>query len=177
MKKFLPLLPLGVFAAIGLAFWLGLGRDPNTLPSTLIDRPLPAFALAGLDGGENGLSTEDIVGEVALLNIFGSWCAGCRIEHPLLMEIARSGEVPIYGIDWKDEPGAGAAWLARYGDPYTRVGEDRDGRAAIELGVTGAPETFVIDKEGRVRYRHVGAITPEAWRRTLRPLVLELKRS
>lgn len=136
---------------------------------------MPQFDLPPIEGHEAGLSNADLEGQVSLLNVFGSWCPPCAIEHPMLMQISRSGVVPIYGVDWKDPPGAGTRWLERNGNPYQRVGDDSDGRLAIDLGITGAPETFIIDRAGRVRYRHVGVITEEVWTATLRPLVEHLQ--
>ncbi|MCA8888240.1 MAG: DsbE family thiol:disulfide interchange protein [Parvularculaceae bacterium] len=162
-------------AAIGVAFIIGLTNDPRELPSTLIDKPLPEFNLPPVYEGEAEFTNDDLAGQVALVNIFGSWCAACRIEHPMLMRLTRQNAVPIYGIDWKDKPEDGAAWLRRHGDPYLRVGVDIDSKLAIDLGVTGAPETFVIDRSGRIRYKHVGPITDEVWRQTLQPLVRSLQ--
>lgn len=166
--------PLMVLLLLLVAFGVGLTRDPSRIPSELIDRELPTFTLAPLDGYERGLSSLDIRGEVALVNIFGSWCTGCVAEHEMLMTISRTGGPPIYGLAWRDDPVAAARWLARRGDPYTAVGADAEGRAAIEFGVTGAPETFVIDRVGRIRYKHVGPITEDIWRHVLQPLVAEL---
>ena len=174
MKRIAFILPLIAFAGLTLYLVAGLQRDPSRIPSTLINKPIPAFALAAIEGRDRGFSSEDLKGQVALVNVFGSWCVGCRIEHPLLMRIAASGEVPIYGIDWKDKPGAGAEWLARFGDPYQLVGDDSDGRVAIDFGVTGAPETYVIDANGRIRYKHVGPIAETHWRDVLRPMIEEL---
>lgn len=169
--------PVLVFAAIAAVFAVGLGRDPSAIPSTLLDRPLPQFDLPPILGYDKGLASADLIGEVSLLNVFGSWCVSCHIEHPFLMQLAGSGEVPIYGLNWRDKPGDGAAWLTRLGDPYRRIGDDQAGRVIFDLGVTGAPETFVIDKDGRVRYKHVGPITPEVWSKTLRPLIEELRKA
>ncbi len=169
--------PLAIFAAIAAVFAVGLTRDPSAIPSTLIDRPLPEFSLPPIQGFEKGLASADLRGEVSLLNVFGSWCVSCQYEHPVLMRLAAAGEVPIHGLNWKDKPGAGAAWLARLGNPYDRIGDDPDGRVIFDLGVTGAPETFVIDRDGRVRYKHTGPITPEIWEKTLRPLIEELRKA
>lgn len=169
--------PVLVFAAIAAVFVIGLGRDPSAIPSTLLDRPLPQFDLPPIQGYDKGLASTDLIGEVSLLNVFGSWCVSCHIEHPFLMQLAASREVPIYGLNWRDKPGDGAAWLARLGDPYVRIGDDQAGRVIFDLGVTGAPETFVIDKDGRVRYKHVGPITPDVWSKTLRPLIEELRKA
>lgn len=177
MRRLVAIIPAAVFVALIAAFAIGLRRDPAVIPSMLIDRALPEFRLPALDGRGDGLSSADLLGEVALLNVFGSWCVMCLVEHPLLMEIAATGEPAIYGLNWKDAPGDGAAWLSRHGDPYRKTGLDFDGRVALDLGVTGAPETFVIDRAGRVRYKHVGPVTRDVWTKTLKPLVEELKRS
>jgi len=175
MTRIVLFLPLALFAVMALYFGLGLREDPSEIPSQLIDRELPEFDLPPIEGFEAGLSNADLAGQVSLLNVFGSWCPPCAIEHPMLMQISRSGVVPIYGVDWKDPPGAGTAWLERNGNPYRRIGDDPDGRLAIDLGITGAPETFIIDRAGRVRYRHVGVITEDIWEGTLRPLVEHLQ--
>ncbi|WP_304069934.1 DsbE family thiol:disulfide interchange protein [Maricaulis maris] len=177
MNRILLFVPLAIFAVTLVYFGMGLRQDPSAIPSQMIDRPLPAFDLAGIADGDPGLSNTDLLGQVSLLNVFGSWCPPCAIEHPMLMQISRSGRVPIYGVDWRDEPGAGAAWLARHGNPYSRVGDDAQGRLAIDLGITGAPETFLVDADGRVRHHHVGIITEDVWRNTLLPMIEELERS
>ncbi|WP_417494122.1 DsbE family thiol:disulfide interchange protein [Maricaulis sp.] len=175
MGRWLAFMPLVLFAVLAVYFGLGLREDPGAIPSQLIDEPLPAFELAPVVGAEAGLANTDLAGHVSLLNVFGSWCPPCAIEHPMLMQIARSGIVPIYGIDWRDTPEAGAAWLERHGNPYTAVGLDPDSHLAIDLGITGAPESFLIDRDGRVRYRHVGIITDTDWTQTLLPLIRELE--
>jgi cytochrome c biogenesis protein CcmG/thiol:disulfide interchange protein DsbE len=177
MKRLLFVLPAAAFFALALWFAAGLGRDPGYIPSMLINRPAPQFALPPIAEREQGFSSEDFKGQVSMVNIFGSWCATCQIEHPVLMEIAAENVAPIYGLDWKDKPGAGAAWLAARGDPYAAIGDDADGRVAIDFGVTGAPETFIIDAEGRVRHKHIGEITREDWRRVLRPMIEDLKKN
>lgn len=175
MSRLVFLLPLSLFLVLGLYFMAGLRHDPSAIPSMLIDKPAPQFSLPPIEGREEGLSSEDFAGEVVLINIFGSWCVACQTEHPVLMEIARENVAPLMGIDWKDAPGAGAKWLARLGDPYARIGDDADGRVAIDFGVTGAPETFLIDRKGHVRHKHVGPITHEVWRKELRPMIEVLK--
>lgn len=175
MRRLLFFAPVAALVVLAGLLWLGLGRDPEALPSTLIDQPLPAFELAAVRPGDaQGLSTADFTGRPMLLNVFASWCVGCRVEHPFLVELARQGVI-IQGLNWKDPPGAGAAWLAEHGDPYTRVGDDPDGRTGIDLGVSGAPETFIVDAHGRVRHRHVGPITPEVWETELRPILQRLE--
>ena len=179
IRRLIFVTPLALFVAVAGYFAVGLTRDPGYMPSMLIDRPAPVFDLPGIAGragaaGE-GLSSEDFEGQVSMLNIFGSWCVSCEIEHPVLLAIAREGLAPIYGLDWKDKPGAGADWLAARGDPYVKVGDDAEGRVAIDFGVTGAPETFIIDAAGRIRHKHVGPITAEHWRNVLRPMIEDLK--
>lgn len=175
MNRLLLLIPLGVFALLSAFFVPGLFIDQTKQPSNLIDKPAPALALADMPGLENAFTTDDLKGQVTLINVFGSWCQACRLEHEMLLKIGAEDEVPLYGINWIDEPARGAEWLERFGNPYDRVGNDAAGRNIIEFGVTGAPETFLIDQEGRIRYRHVGPITPDFWEKTLRPMVLELQ--
>ena len=174
MKRLLFILPVAAFVALLGFFGVGLTKDPSKLPSQLIDRPLPEFTLPGVAGVPSaGFATAAFKGQPALLNIFASWCAACPPEHPVLAQI-RSEGVPVYGIAWKDKPADTAEWLARLGNPYTAVASDFDGRTAIDLGVTGAPETFIVDKAGRVRYKVVGAITPEMWEAELKPMIARL---
>ena len=174
MKRLIFILPVLVFAAVVIAFAGGLQRDPSQIPSTLIDRPLPVFDLPGLAAGAPGFASTEFRGEPKLLNVFASWCGACRVEHPLLMGLKDQG-VPIYGLDWKDKPADGAAWLGQFGDPYLKTANDENGRTGIDLGVTGAPETFVIDKQGRVRYKQIGPISPEVWAETIKPLMDKLR--
>ena len=169
------LAPLSFFLVLAIYFAAGLSRDPNFIPSMLINKPSPVFDLPPIEGRALGLSTEDLKGQVSLINVFGSWCVSCQVEHPMLMRIKREGGPPIYGLNWKDKPGEGAKWLERYGDPYTRIGDDQDGRIAIDFGVTGAPETFVVDANGRIRHKHVGPISEDDWRRILAPMIEELR--
>jgi cytochrome c biogenesis protein CcmG/thiol:disulfide interchange protein DsbE len=178
MLRRLPyLLPLLILAGLAGYFWSGLGRDPNVLPSVLIDQPLPELALPPIAGRERGLASADLKGQVSLLNIFGSWCVACQVEHPFLMQLKAEGAVPIHGINWRErDTAAGPAWLKRLGDPYTLIGADPDSRAAIALGVTGAPETFIIDAAGVIRYKHIGPITKENWEKQLWPIVERLRR-
>lgn len=169
-------LPLGLFAVIALALGVGLTLDPRLIPSALIGEPVPDFSLPPVDGRPDGLAAADLrTGEVAIVNVFASWCGPCRIEHPLLMEVARSGAVPVHGINYKDLPRNALAWLERYGDPYRRVGSDRNGRVSMDWGVYGVPETFVVDRRGRIAYRHVGPMMPEDVHRRILPLVRELQ--
>ena len=171
------LLPLLVFVAIAGFFAVGLTRDPRAIRSVLINQPVPDFELPPIQGRARGFTSADLRGQVSLVNIFGSWCVACQVEHPFLMKIKERGLVPLHGIDWREEaPDAGPNWLKRYGDPYTLIGDDPRSRAAIAFGVTGAPETFVVDGDAVIRYKHVGPITSEIWDKTLWPLIEELRR-
>lgn len=175
MQRLLGLIPVLLLAAIAAALGFSLSIDPRKLPSMLIDKPIPSFALASLDGRDSGFAKVDLEGRITLLNVFASWCAACRVEHPMLMALAEEGTVPIYGISWKDRPGDAVRWLKANRSPYVRVGDDRSGRLGIDLGVTGVPETFVIDRTGRVRYRHAGPITADVWREAFEPLLAQLR--
>jgi cytochrome c biogenesis protein CcmG, thiol:disulfide interchange protein DsbE len=172
MRRLLYLIPVVVFAAVGIGLAVGLTRDPGTLPSALVDRPVPQFELPALEGAD-GLSDADLKGRVSLVNVFASWCVPCRVEHPVLMRLAEQG-VPIFGINYKDPPDQAKAWLAELGDPFGKIGADRNGRVGIEWGVYGVPETFVIDAEGRIRHRHVGPIQARDLEQTLLPILAEL---
>ena len=152
--------PVALFAAFAAALGVGLTLDPRDIPSALIGRPVPAFELPPVPPRELGLASADLArGEVVLVNVFASWCAACRVEHPLLMEIARRGVVPVYGLAYKDAPADSHRWLARFGDPYARTGVDRDGRVGIDFGVYGVPETFVVGGDGRILEKHIGPIS------------------
>ena len=175
-RRLLYVLPVLVFVGVGIGLAVGLTRDPSTLPSALIDKPVPTFELPPIEGmpGE-GLSSADLEGQVSLLNVFASWCVPCRAEHPLLMALAERGVV-INGIDYKDPAEQAAKWLGELGNPFARIGADRDGRVAIDFGVYGVPETFVVDREGRIRYRHVGPLMARNVEETLLPLLEQLAR-
>ncbi len=169
------ILPLAFFVIVAIALGIGLTLNPRLIPSALIDKPVPEFALPPVDGRSNGLAAADLrAGDVAIVNIFASWCGPCRVEHPLLMEVARSGEVPVHGINYKDLPRNAVAWLNRFGDPYTRIGSDHDGRVSIDWGVYGVPETFVVDRNGHIAYKHVGLMMAEDMQQRILPIVREL---
>ena len=175
-KLLIRILPLAVFALVVVGLGVGLTRDPSGLSAdVLLDTDAPEFELPPITGREEGLVTADLKGQVSLVNIFGSWCVACVYEHPVLVQIAEQGGPPIYGVAWNDAPDATARWLDRLGDPYTKVGSDAEGRVAIDFGVTGAPETYVIDPDGVIRYKHIGPITPQDWRRVFRPLITQLE--
>ena len=176
MKNIRWSVPLAVFVILVAFLWIGLGRDPREVPSPLIGKPAPAFRLAKLHAPNETLSNDDLKGRVWLLNVWSSWCVSCRVEHPLLVQLAKTNVVPVYGLDYKDDPDAGRGWLAQNGDPYIASIVDRDGRVGIDYGVYGVPETFLIDKSGVVRYKQIGPITPDALQDKILPLVRELQR-
>jgi cytochrome c biogenesis protein CcmG/thiol:disulfide interchange protein DsbE len=173
MRRWLYLLPVAVFALMALGFYVGLGIDENVLPSALIDEEAPQFDLPPLPGRDKGFSTADLKGHVSLVNTFASWCGPCRLEHPLLNALAARKRVPIYGINYKDTGDAALSWIAALGDPYAQIGAD-SGRVGIDWGVYGVPETFLVDKTGHIRYKHVGPLTQVVIDKTILPLVARL---
>ena len=163
------LLPLAVFAGLAVLLAVGLTLKPREIPSPLIGKPVPAFDLPAVRGRTLGLASADLKGEVSIVNVFASWCVACREEHPVFLQMQREGLVPIHGLNYKDQPADAQKWLDDLGDPYTRTGADIDGRVAIDW------ETFVIDRDGRIAYKHIGAVTPGVLRETLRPLIAKLR--
>lgn len=174
-RRLVYVVPITVFALVTAMFAIGLTLTPGEIPSALIDKPVPEFALPPVKGRTLGLSSADLRGEVSLVNVFASWCVACRAEHPLLMRLKAEGAVPIHGLDYKDQPDDAAEWLDTRGDPYTRTGVDLDGRVAIDWGVYGVPETFVIGKDGRIAHKHIGALTQNDLDRTILPLISRLR--
>jgi cytochrome c biogenesis protein CcmG/thiol:disulfide interchange protein DsbE len=168
--------PILVFLGISVFLAIGLFLDPREVPSPLIGKPVPDFKLPPVQGRTLGLSTEDLKGEVSLVNVFASWCVACREEHPLLMRLSQQGAVPIHGLNYKDAPKDAADWLDTLGDPYTRTGADINGRVGIDWGVYGVPETFVIDRNGRIAYKHIGPISLSDWEEKIAPLVEQLRK-
>ena len=174
-RPWLYLVPIALFAGIGILLYLGLYRDPTLVPSPLIGKPVPEFELGPVQGRELGLSSLDLREEVSLVNVFASWCVACRDEHPLLMTLDREGVLPIHGLNYKDAPDDAAAWLDALGDPYTRIGADLDGRVGLDWGVYGVPETFVVDRNGHIAYKHIGPVTPRVLDEIILPLVRALR--
>jgi cytochrome c biogenesis protein CcmG/thiol:disulfide interchange protein DsbE len=174
LKRLKLFIPLGIFLVLAAFLLKGLSLDPQALPSALIDRPLPAFSLPVL-GEERTVTQASVSGEVALFNVWATWCASCRVEHPFLTRLADSG-VPIYGINYKDEDAAALRWLDELGDPYRVNIVDAEGSLGLDLGVYGAPETYVVDARGVIRYRHVGVVNERVWAEILGPIVDELRR-
>ena len=180
LRRLGPALPLLIFAALAGLFWYALqGGDPSRLPSALIGKPVPDFTLppleglAGADGKDMpGFASSDLAqGAPTIINVFASWCAECRLEHPLLVALGRQKGIRLYGIDYKDDEASGRRFLGRNGNPYVRVGADTSGRTAIDFGVYGVPETYVVTGDGKIAYRHVGPLTEEAIRDKLLPLL------
>ena len=173
-RKLIYLTPAAVLAALLAAFALGLGHDPHLLPSALIDRPAPEFALPGLYDGANGLTRKDLDGRITVINFFASWCVPCREEQPALMELARRRGVILDGIAYKDKPDESRRFLDRFGNPYALIGVDSSGTTGIDFGVYGVPETYVVDAAGRIRYRHVGPLTAADVRDKILPVLVRM---
>jgi cytochrome c biogenesis protein CcmG/thiol:disulfide interchange protein DsbE len=170
------LIPLIAFAVLAAALGWSLTSDPEVLPSTLIGKPVPEFHLPPVKGRNLGLSSVDLRGEVSLVNVFASWCTACRAEHPLFMQLKAEGTVTVHGLNYKDRPDDAARWLNALGDPYTRTSADTDGRVAIDWGVYGVPETFVIGKDGRIAHKHIGPVMQQDLDETILPLVARLRK-
>jgi cytochrome c biogenesis protein CcmG/thiol:disulfide interchange protein DsbE len=168
-------IPLALFVVLAVFFAVGLTKDPHEVPSPLIDKSAPAFKLEQLHEAQAAFSPEDMKGKVWMLNVWASWCVSCRVEHPLLVELSRRNVVPIVGLNYKDLRADGVQWLAKFGNPYSLSAYDADGRVGIDYGVYGVPETFLIDKQGVIRYKQIGPITPEALEKTLLPLIKKLQ--
>ena len=174
MKRFLP---LGIFLALVLFLGIGLRLNPREIPSPFIGKPAPAFKVAQLNDDAKFISPADMRGKVWLLNVWASWCVSCRQEHPVLMALSRQNVVPILGLNYKDARVDGVNWLREFGNPYVLSAFDLDGRIGIDYGVYGVPETFVIDKLGVIRFKHVGPVTQEVITEKLLPLIKELNRA
>ena len=169
------LIPLAVFAVMVIFLGIGLTLNPREVPSPLIGKAAPAFSLPQVADAGQTLSPETFKGQVALVNVWASWCVSCRQEHPVLLQLARQNVVPIYGLNYKDQREAAQGWLNQYGNPYVASAFDADGRVGINWGVYGVPETFVIDKAGLIRHKHTGQVTPETLEKELLPLVRQLQ--
>ncbi len=174
MKRLKLFLPLLVFLVLAVLFWRGLSLDPTHMPSALIDRQMPAFSLPSVEQQGVTVTQDALLGKVSLVNVWATWCVTCKAEHKELLAIAEEG-VPIYGLNYKDDNEEAQRWLARLGNPYVINFADQDGRLGIDLGVYGAPETYIVDQKGVIRYRHVGAISADDWENTLRPIVRQLQ--
>lgn len=170
LKLFIPLI---VFVLLAGLFWVGLGLDPSEMPSAKVGDPVPEFELPTVKDEQRLVTQEVFKGQVSLLNVWGTWCAACRVEHPFLVELAERG-VPIYGVNYKDDTSLARKWLEQLEDPYVLSVVDADGRLGVKLGVFGAPETYLVDQEGIVRHRHVGVVDEKVWNRDFVPLIESL---
>ncbi len=175
-RRLFYLLPLAVFLVLALYFAIGLTKDPKILPSALIDKPAPDFVLPPIEGGPgNGFSSAGLKGDgVSIVNVFASWCLRCRTEHVLITRLAEMKIAKVFGLNYKDKPKAALRWLSELGDPYAATGADVKGRVAINFGVYGIPETFIIDSTGTIRYKHVGPLTPDILDATIVPIIKKL---
>lgn len=170
------LLPLALFVALAALLFYGLGTDPRRVPSPLVGKPAPQFSLPALNESGRTVSDADFRGRISLVNVWASWCVSCRAEHAELMKIAREeNDIQIVGLNWKDAAPDATRMLRQFGNPYLASAFDADGRVGIDWGVYGAPETFVVDPKGIVRYKQIGPIDRRAWEETLRPLINEIK--
>jgi cytochrome c biogenesis protein CcmG/thiol:disulfide interchange protein DsbE len=169
-------IPLVLFILLVAFLAIGLRHDPHEVPSPLIDKPAPAFQLAQLRDPSKTFSAADMRGKVWLLNVWASWCITCRDEHPLLLQYARSGALPIYGLNYKDKREDALSWLGELGDPYVLSASDNDGRVGIDYGVYGAPETYLIDRDGVIRFKQIGPVTPDIWQEKILPLAKQLNK-
>jgi cytochrome c biogenesis protein CcmG, thiol:disulfide interchange protein DsbE len=169
-------IPLVLFVGLLVILAIGLGLDPHKVPSPFINKPAPAFQLPQLHEQAKTFSPEEMRGKVWLLNVWASWCISCREEHPLLLELARSRAVPLYGLNYKDQRNDAIAWLDDLGNPYLLSAADLDGRVGIDYGVYGAPETYLIDREGIIRFKHIGPLTPDVLQSKLLPLARDLNK-
>lgn len=170
------LIPLVIFVVLAVFLAIGLTRDPHELKSVLINKPAPAFRVPQLQAPDKMISNDDMRGKVWLLNVWASWCVACREEHPYLIEYAKSGVVPIYGLNYKDRREDALATLDELGDPYIASAVDLDGRVGIDFGVYGAPETYIIDQGGTIRFKYVGPMMPNVWNEKILPVIQELNR-
>ncbi len=174
MNRLIVLIPLAIFLALGAFFAVGLRGDPTYIPSPLLQRPMPEFSLTTLEEPPQPVTHAALAGRPTLLNVWGSWCANCGVEHQFLMQLARSGTIDIIGLNWNDDRQAARRWLERLGDPYVVTAFDDEGRVAIDLGVYGAPETFLIDGNGVIVHKHIGPLSPAIWQADFEPRLAQI---
>lgn len=173
-RKTVCLAPFLLFVLLLGLLWRGLSLNPRELPSALLNKPVPNFILPSLLIENSSFSNRDLIGHVSLVNVWATWCTTCREEHSFLLDLAKSKAIAMYSIDYKDDKEASKTWLQQYGNPYQNIGFDVDGRASIDWGVYGTPETFIVDKQGVIRYKLVGELTSQRWQQQIAPLVREL---
>ena len=173
IKLFIPLI---IFAVLAVLLGRGLEIDPNHMPSALIDKPVPSFSLPTVKDPKRFINEDELKGKVSLLNVWATWCISCRMEHTFLVTLAKQG-VPIYGINYKDDVAEALTWLDKLNNPYVLSVVDSDGRLGIDLGVFGAPETYVVDAEGIIRYKHVGVVDRRVWMQSIKPLMASLAKN
>lgn len=174
MNRLIVMIPLGIFLALGIIFATVMDRDPSYIPSPLLQRPMPEFSLMSLDEPPRPVTDAMLAGRPTLINVWGSWCANCGVEHQFLMQLARSGTIDIIGLNWNDERDAARDWLRRLGDPYAFTAFDDEGRVAIDLGVYGAPETFLVDGNGTIVHKHIGPLSQAVWQADFEPRLAQL---
>lgn len=172
--KLIYTLPLLVFFVIAIILWRGLGLHPNQVPSPLINKAVPTFSLATLIDGKL-TSNKDFAGKITLVNVWATWCYACAQEHPFLLELSQRSDITLYGLDYKDDKTVAKKWLKQHGNPYKIIAVDQDGTAAIDWGVYGTPETFIVDKKGIIRYKHIGPLTQDVWEQKLKPLIDKIR--
>lgn len=169
-------LPFILFLLIVMLLWRGLSLHPNEIHSPLIDKTAPVFQLPELLNPEKTVTNQDFYGHITLLNVWATWCYACAHEHAFLLELAKNQQVILLGLNYKDDPSKAKKWLSDYGNPYQNIAVDRTGYAAIDWGVYGTPETFILDKKGAIRYRKIGPLTAENWQREIKPVIDQLQK-
>ncbi len=174
MGKLIRFLPLVLVIALGVVLYRGLSLNPQDMPSALVGKTMPAFTLKTLNNSEKVVTQADLLGDIVLINVWATWCPTCKYEHPYLVDIAKDPKVKLYGLNYKDERAGAQQWLKNYEDPYVFSIFDEEGTLGLDLGVYGAPETFVIDHHGIIRKRFAGAIDTRVWRREFEPLIAQL---
>lgn len=175
LKQWRYYVPLFIFFILAVFLWRGLRLDPHKIPSTLINQPAPEFNLPDVMSPNANFTKQQLLGHVSLVNVWATWCTACQQEHPILMDIARTNKVVLYAIDYKDDRLSAEQWLKQYGNPYQAIGFDGQGKAAIDWGVYGTPETFLVDPQGVIRYKQVGPLTKQVWENTILPLINQLQ--
>lgn len=174
MKATRVLIPLIIFLILILFLWRGLQLDPRQLNSALLNKPVPTFSIATLENPQQQMTSKVFLGHVSLLHVWATWCITCQAEHPELMDLSRTTDIPIYGLNYKDDRATAIKWLKEHGNPYRMIGFDGEGKVAIDLGVYGTPETYVIDSKGVIRYKLIGTLTPQVWQQKILPLIDKL---